>query len=217
MTPESVAEIAARVGDARAIVLIAGDDVAMETGIEPRPERIDWDVYGPRMRAIDTTPPGPAHLGARRLQDGGRLQCVITYGDDVFFEQAGVRNVIALRGSVELSLCTGCGYSEPLSCLVELLPTPRCAACGGEMRPDVVPPGEAPSAERVADARTAVSAAGLLLIAGSVPGSDVADLAVPRGTQLIDVGNGHRLATIADLVERDDEPRRRRQHHVGER
>jgi hypothetical protein len=40
---------------------------------------------------------------------------------------------------------------------------------------------------------------------------------VPRGTQLIDVGNGHRLATIADLVERDDEPRRRRQHHVGER
>ena len=122
MTPASDAEIAARIGDERQIVLIAGDDVPTETGIGRRPATTGWEVYGPRMRAIEQTPPGPAHLAARRLQDAGRLRCVVTYGNDVFFEQAGVRHVIALRGSVELSLCTRCGYSEPLACLLELLP-----------------------------------------------------------------------------------------------
>jgi len=202
MTPASDAEIAARIGDEREIVLIAGDDVPTETGIARRPATTGWDVYDPRMRAIEETPPGPAHLAARRLQDAGRLRCVITYGDDVFFEQAGVREVIALRGSVELSLCTRCGYSEPLACLLELLPVPRCAACGGEMRPDVRAPDERPPAERVAAASSAVGAAGLLLTVGSVPGGEIADLAVPPRTQLIDVGSGRRLAAIAELLER---------------
>jgi NAD-dependent SIR2 family protein deacetylase len=157
-------DIAARVRAAGGLVLLAGEALATESGIPPRPDTLDWDVYGPRMRAIHAAEPGAGHVAARRLQDGGWLRGVVTDADDVLFDEAGVRDVVRLVGSVELSVCPSCGYSEPLGCLLELLPRPRCAACGGPLRPDVAPRGEA-----LGRAREAVSRAELIVLAASGP------------------------------------------------
>lgn len=166
------------VGDAHALadairsngrlVLLAGEALAAEAGVPAPPAALDWRAYGPRMRAIHATEPGPGHVAARRLQDLALLDAVVTASDDVLFDEAGVRDVVALVGSVELSICPDCGYNEPLGCLIDLLPVPRCAACGGTLRPDV---SEQPRAEALARARAAVEDAGLVVLADAVDAS----------------------------------------------
>ena len=154
---------------AGSVALLAGERSQRRAGIAPRPATLDWDVYGPRMRTIHAAEPGPGHLAARRLQDGGWLRGVVTDADDVLLDEAGVRDVVSLAGSVELSVCPRCTYNEPLGCLLELLPRPRCAACGGPLVPDVVPAGEAPPADAVSRAREVVAGAGSCCSPGTAP------------------------------------------------
>jgi NAD-dependent deacetylase len=158
------------------------------------------------MRAIHAADPGPGHLAARRLQDAGRLVAVVTDGDDVLFDEAGVRDVVALSGSVEISVCPRCSYNEPLGCLLELLPQPWCAACGGPLRPDVVLPGESPPPELLARARGLVAGAGLLVLAGRGP---LGELCEGREAETILLGEdlpGRRLLAVADALVADGRP-----------
>jgi NAD-dependent deacetylase len=192
-------EIARRIRSAGGCVVPAGPEFATAQGILPRPAVHTWKVYGPRLQMILAAMPGAGHHAARRLQDGGWLQGVITYGDDVLFEDVGVRDVVAPYGSVGLTVCPDCGYTEPLGCVVDLLPIPGCAACGGVLRPDVVLDGEPPRASAVANARHLIRQAHLLVVAGTVP----RDLVPAAG--VIDVGRdapGRRLADIAELLDR---------------
>jgi NAD-dependent SIR2 family protein deacetylase len=188
-------EIAARVRAAGGLVLLAGEALATESGIPPRPDTLDWDVYGPRMRAIHAAEPGAGHVAARRLQDAGWLRGVVTDADDVLFDEAGVRDVVRLVGSVELSVCPSCGYSEPLGCLLELLPRPRCAACGGPLRPDV-----APRSEALGRAREAVSRAELIVLAASGP---LGRLCEGRDADTVVLGDdrpGPRLLAVTEVL-----------------
>ncbi len=197
---ESAEEIAGRVRAAGSVALLAGEALAAESGVPPRPDTLDWDVYGPRMRAIHAARPGPGHLAARALQDGGWLRGVVTDADDVLYDEAGVRDVVALAGSVELSVCPRCTYNEPLGCLLELLPRPRCAACGGPLRPDVVPAGEAPLDGAVSRARELVAGAAVLLLAGH---GRLAELCEGRGADTIVIGDdrpGPRLLAASELL-----------------
>ena len=192
--------IAARVRAAGGLVLLAGEALAAESGIPPRPDSLDWDVYGPRMRAIYAAEPGPGHVAARRLQDDGWLRGVVTDADDVLFDEAGVRDVVRLGGSVELSICRGCGYTEPLGCLLELLPRPRCAACGGPLRPDVARPSEAPAVEALAHARETLSRPGLIVLAGSGPLRGICEGREADTVVLGDDGAGPRLLAVAEML-----------------
>jgi NAD-dependent SIR2 family protein deacetylase len=167
--------LARAIRSAGGLVLVAGDAIAAEAGVAPRPDSVDWGTYGPRMSEIYAAEPGPGHRAARRLQDLGLLDAVVTQSDDVLFDEAGVREVIALVGSVELSVCAACAYNEPLGCVLELLPQPRCAACGGLLRPDVVARGEPPRAEALARAQASVAATRLVVLA------DAPDLPGPLG------------------------------------
>ena len=197
----SPTEIADRVRAAGGLVLLAGEALASESGIPPRPDSLDWDVYGPRMRAIHAAEPGPGHLAARRLQDAGWLRGVVTDSDDVLFAEAGVRDVVALVGSVELSVCPACGYSEPLGCLLDLLPRPRCAACGGPLRPGVSSPSEAPIAEALDRAAEIVSGPGLIVLAAHGP---LADLCDERDADTVVLGDdrpGPRLLGVAEALD----------------
>jgi NAD-dependent deacetylase len=148
------------------------------------------------MRRIHAAEPAAGHRAARRLQDLGRLEAVVTEGDDVLFEEAGVRDVIAVMGSVGLSVCPACGYSEPLGCVLDLLPLPRCAACGEVLRPDV-----APQPAALARARDAIGAARLVVVAGA-PSARVREFAdVAAGIVVLDRG-GPVLAAAADALAR---------------
>jgi NAD-dependent SIR2 family protein deacetylase len=200
MTSTAVRVCAA--GPGRVTLLVDGATLAAEAGVPPRPSGLTWEAYGPRMHAIHAADPGPGHLAARRLQDSGRLDGVITDGDDALLQEAGVREVVELAGSVALSVCPACGYNEPLACLLELLPHPRCAACGGLLRPDVDEPGAPPRPEAAARARALVARARLLLVAGApAAGSVLAELTADATAEVVAVRDGSQLAAVADALE----------------
>jgi NAD-dependent deacetylase len=197
------AALAEAIGSAGGVTLLAGPGLAAEAGVAPRPATLDWSLYGPRMALIHAAEPGTGHRAARRLQDLGLLGGVVSEGDDVLFQEAGVRDVIAPVGSVELSICPGCGYSEPLGCLLDLLPLPWCAACGEVLRPDVAPVGSGPRPAAMARAREVVGAARLLVVAGnpSPPIGSLADAAAAV-VVLADHRPGPVLAAAAEALGR---------------
>lgn len=197
--------LAARIAGRGHLTILAGEELALESGIPARPTSAGWELYGPRMRIIHAAQPGAGHQAARRLQDGGCLLGVVTDADDVLFEEAGVRNVVPIRGSVASSICERCGYSEPLGCVLELLPHPTCAACGGVLRPDVSVSGMQVRPDRVDRARTLMEAAHTVLQIGSPAADGRAPTDVGPGAIYVDLGRerpGERLAAVALQVRR---------------
>jgi NAD-dependent SIR2 family protein deacetylase len=144
------------------LVVLAGAGLAAECGIPPAATERDWAVEGPRMQRIHDARPGSAHLAIRALQDAGMLAGVISETDDVLLEEAGIRDVVELAGSVRDSVCPDCGYTEPLGCLLEMLPVPRCAACGA-----VLEAGEGPEPDAAERAERLAGRAGTLLLVGA--------------------------------------------------
>ena len=126
-----------------------------------------WSHYGPRMQEAWEQRPGPAHRALRALHDAGLVSCVIAESDDILLDEAGVPGVVDLRGSLRLSSCPQCGYTEPIGCLIGILPAPRCAACGELLRPGSLLADEPTPADVVEHARTLARAAQLLIVAGS--------------------------------------------------
>jgi len=152
----------------RVVVLVGpGDGVS--------PPVAGWESAGPRMRMLDALAPGPSHLRIRALQDAGAIAAVISDTDDVLLDEVGVRVDVELRGSIRESVCRACGYTEPLACLLEMLPVPHCAACGAVLAPGTPAlPGAQAAAEQL------VRGADLLLLAGVAADHPLAAL-VPGG------------------------------------
>jgi hypothetical protein len=165
-----------RMSHAQRTVALVGRDRAV-----PPPDGDEWDRAGPRLRAIAAARPGPVHERLRALRDAGQLTAVISDTDDVLLDEAGVVADVELRGSARESVCPACGYTEPLLCLLEMLPEPHCAACGHLLRP-----GTRPEPAAYAAAERLVREADLLLLAGAAPDHPLVRLA--RHTEDITAG-----------------------------
>lgn len=145
--------------------------------------------------------PNPGHHALARLEAAGLCTGVVTQNVDGLHERAGTSRVVALHGRIADVVCLGCGVRTSRSALqrrlaeanpawlarhagapvrpdgdVEVADTadfvaPRCASCGGALKPDVVFFGESVPRPRVAlcydllDA--AVARGGALLVLGS--------------------------------------------------
>ncbi len=92
--------------------------------------------------------PNPAHLALAKLEAQGALRAVITQNIDGLHQAAGSKNVLELHGSVLRNYCLKCGAQYDLDYVLDPAhckgqkggegPIPRCAVCGGMVRPDVV-------------------------------------------------------------------------------
>jgi NAD-dependent SIR2 family protein deacetylase len=140
--------------------------------------------------------PCAAHHALAAWERTGTLLRLVTQNVDGLHQQAGSRAVIDLHGRLDEVVCLGCGArtsradvqaaiaeSNPGwsavaatapdgdadidAAAVESFVSPRCAACGGLVKPDVVFFGENVPASRYEDARAALSGADALLVAGS--------------------------------------------------
>ena len=74
---------------------------------------------------------------------------VLTQNVDGFHRKAGSSNVIDIHGDVHELLCTSCSYRETVDDYRGLGEVPRCPACSGFLRPDVVLFGELLPVEKV--------------------------------------------------------------------
>ena len=151
---------------------------------------IGWPV-------ISRARPNAAHLALAEWERSGRLSQLLTQNVDGLHQRAGSRDVIDLHGRIDQVVCLGCAATYQRagiqSCLEHDNPdwaglvaatapdgdaelegrdftrfrAPRCEACGGMLKPDVVFFGENVPPARYESARTALLEAQALLVVGS--------------------------------------------------
>ncbi|TMK23795.1 MAG: NAD-dependent deacylase [Actinobacteria bacterium] len=131
-----------------------------------------WSFYGERFATLGGKQPNPAHRALVRLEQQRLLDAVITQNVDMLHARAGTRELVEIHGSIASCSCPGCGSSVALGAARELLRcapdgVPRCADCGGALKPDVVLFGEMLAPEPLERARALCEQADVLLCIGS--------------------------------------------------
>lgn len=115
--------------------------------------------------------PNPAHLRLAKLEQQGKCRAVVTQNIDGLHQAAGSKTVYELHGSTLRNYCTYCGKFFPVEFIEEAGKTgdgiPRCTACGGIVKPDVVLYEEGLDEQTIENAVNAIRQADTLIIGGT--------------------------------------------------
>ena len=104
------------------------------------------------------------------LERAGKLKAVITQNIDGLHQQAGSKEVLELHGSVNRNRCLNCHAFMDLDTLMahrDEQGIPRCAECGGLMKPEVVLYGEGLDMEVMQRSVDHIANADLLIVGGT--------------------------------------------------
>ncbi len=176
-------------------------DLATPEAFERDPELV-WRWYDWRRGLIAAAAPNPAHLALARLERSVAAVTVVTQNVDGLHAAAGSGRVIEYHGSIWRTRCLGCGR-EREDRRVPLPILPRCAACGGLLRPGVVWFGEAIDPAANAAATDAARACDLFLVIGTSgvvwPAAGLAGLARASGAHVLEFNL--ELGGVADAVD----------------
>jgi NAD-dependent SIR2 family protein deacetylase len=168
--------------------------------------------------------PNGAHAALARLEAAGRLALLVTQNVDGLHQRAGSREVIDLHGRLDNVTCQGCGARLPRSVVqttimqrnagwragipefapdgdaeideaaIAAFSPPRCEACNGLLKPDVVFFGENVPRERFVHAQHALQESDAMLVVGSslmvYSGFRFARMAVEAGLPLAILNRG---------------------------
>lgn len=140
-------------------------DLASPHAFRANPSLV-WEFYHYRREVMNTKEPNPAHIAIaeaeKRLAAEGRRLVVITQNIDELHRRAGSTEILELHGSLFRTRCTNCleilanrdspicpalagkGAPDPKAedARISEADLPRCKACSGLLRPDVVWFGE---------------------------------------------------------------------------
>jgi NAD-dependent deacetylase len=115
--------------------------------------------------------PNGAHIALARLETMGALDAVVTQNIDGLHQAAGSKTVYELHGSNERQYCVKCGARYGLDYIFSPESgggvIPKCAKCGGTVRPDVVLYEEGLDDDTVMRATDAISRANTLIVGGT--------------------------------------------------
>jgi len=125
-----------------------------------------WEWYQWRRELINEATPNPGHGAVAALEKLVRNFTLITQNVDGLHQQAGSRQVIELHGNIHRKHCfnPGCGGTQALN---EHEAPPRCARCGGYLRPSVVWFGESLPADALRQAQLAAQNCDLFFSIGT--------------------------------------------------
>ncbi|MGB7963383.1 MAG: NAD-dependent protein deacylase [Propionicimonas sp.] len=82
--------------------------------------------------------PNAAHRALAAWERAGKLSAVVTQNIDGLHQAAGSHRVLELHGSVHSNTCLGCSRRFGLEVMLHSTSIPRCDACQGIIKPDVV-------------------------------------------------------------------------------
>lgn len=167
-------------------------EVATVAAFRHRPEEF-FNWIRPLARHMQNAQPNAAHIALAELEHAGKFMHVITQNIDRLHHRAGSQQVIELHGNIEAATCIRCYRSYPAevfnAALLDEHTLPTCSACGGILKPNVILFGEALPVQALLNAKRAVDACDLMLVAGSslevAPASDLPMLAYRRQAKLI--------------------------------
>ena len=133
--------------------------------------------------------PNAAHLKLAQWEREGKLKAVITQNIDGLHQAAGSRRVLELHGSVLRNYCEECGKFFDAEYMLHAEGTPRCDACGGRVKPDVVLYEEGLDNQILRDAIGYIAGADVLIVGGT-------SLVVYPAAGLIDYYRGKKLVLV---------------------
>lgn len=145
--------------------------------------------------------PNAAHFALARLEAAGKVKAVVTQNIDGLHQKAGSRAVYELHGSAAKYFCMDCGERHNLKYVLDSARRrknsciPRCALCGGALKPEVILFGEPLDQSVMMDAMEAIERADALIVGGT-------SLAVYPAAGLVDYFKGKYLV----LVNRQETP-----------
>jgi NAD-dependent deacetylase len=165
--------------------------VASRSALERTPE-VFYAFYRERLARLGGAVPNPAHRAMAALESAGLLHTVITQNVDGLHQAAGSRAVIEIHGNLRESVCAGCGIIGPIGGLAAALEAgrlPRCPACGGLLKPNVVLFDDLMPQRPWLSALSAARVSDVMLIVGSslqvTPAAYLPQETLERGGRLI--------------------------------
>ena len=159
-----------------------------------RNPRLVWDWYAMRRAAVQQSAPNAGHLALVGLERIVKARSgaftLITQNVDGLHAAAGSQDVLELHGNIRRVKCFDCGRIaqrwEPTED-----PPPRCALCGGLLRPDVVWFGEVLPAGALRDAWVAAEECEVFLSIGTSglvePAASLPRLALRSGAVILTI------------------------------
>ncbi len=171
--------------------------LATPEAFEDDPELV-WGWYESRRMQVLGTSPNPGHRAIAELAKRVTQLTLVTQNVDDLHERAGSANVLHLHGSLHQPRCSRCAesFQMPLAPPAEpaegrRLAPPRCAHCGGEVRPGVVWFGESLPVDALEAAFAAAAGCDLLLSVGTsgvvYPAAQLPHIALQAGAAVVHV------------------------------
>ena len=144
--------------------------------------------YRNKMLFLDAQP-NAAHKKLAQLEHQGKLKAVITQNIDGLHQAAGSKTVLELHGSVLRNYCESCRKFHDAPYILNSQDIPKCQACGGSVKPDVVLYEEGLDQKTINAAVRFIRETQVLIIGGT-------SLAVYPAAGLIDYFQGDKLVVI---------------------
>ena len=152
-----------------------------------QPEKF-YRFYRDKMLCLDAQP-NAAHIKLAELEKAGKLKAIVTQNIDGLHQKAGSKNVLELHGSVHRNFCQRCHKFFDAEYMLHSDGVPKCDACGGPIKPDVVLYEEGLDNDVIEQSLYYISHADMLIIGGT-------SLVVYPAAGLVRYYGGHKLILI---------------------
>lgn len=146
-----------------------------------------YRFYRDKMLCLDAQP-NAAHIKLAELEKAGKLKAIITQNIDGLHQKAGSKNVLELHGSVHRNFCQRCHKFFDAEYMLHSDGVPKCDACGGPIKPDVVLYEEGLDNDVIEQSLHYISHADMLIIGGT-------SLVVYPAAGLVHYYGGHKLSS----------------------
>jgi NAD-dependent protein deacetylase/lipoamidase len=153
--------------------------------------RLVWEWFDHRRGMLANIEPNPGHLALAEWEQRFEEFTLVTQNIDDLHRAAGSLNVLELHGNIWRARCLRCASTfEARETPLEGNP-PRCLACSGHTRPDVVLFGEILPEGVFERAESAAARADLFFVIGTsavvYPAAGLPITAKRRGARMIEV------------------------------
>jgi NAD-dependent deacetylase len=179
-------------------------DLATPEGFERDPELV-WRWYEWRREMIRAAMPNPGHVALAHIANCVPRLTLVTQNVDGLHQRAGSPQVLEYHGNILRDRCTLEHVLAERSEDSRTSGLPRCASCGGLLRPDVVWFGEMIPPRVLVEAAEAAADCDAFLSIGTsslvYPAAGLAETALRRGVPVIEVNpNATDLSPHANVV-----------------
>ncbi|HSJ05439.1 MAG TPA: NAD-dependent deacylase [Longimicrobiales bacterium] len=175
------------------------EDLATPEAFARQPDVV-WRWYAWRRSLVEAAVPNAGHVALAAMQRAAAAFTLVTQNVDGLHRRAGSTDAIELHGDITRIRCSACGLvhrrhgpGEP----------PRCDACGGHLRPDVVWFGEMLPEDALRRATAAAVGCDVLLSVGTsgvvYPAAGLVGIAARSGAVII-VVNPEPDAGVPDAI-----------------